>query len=146
MLFFPRCIAVLILSIATYESFAQKMPPTALDLKAVYCYSHISEVLKEFHFMPQDLRRQFESQGNRLNRYIVGRIKFLDTDGLKAINLVRDQHREDSAYWKESMKVCTGREINETSMCVDQQRDRDPVLRDIWTKNLECESLSWLPF
>ena len=94
----------------------------------------------------EDLRRQIESDRNRLGRCIAGRIKFLDSDGLKALNMAGDQHFEDSTYWNESMKSCKTRETKELTKCVDQQKDRDPVLQGIWAKTMECESLSWLPF
>ena len=142
-----RIFSAITLTFLTSFSHAQKIPPAELDLRASYCFAYLSEDLKSFNFLPPDYLSEKKNNRDRVYRYLAGRVRFFDSNGLNALNLARQQYFADQLTWKEAVgNKCGKLDIFEMGDCVRDIGDSTTNLKNITNRAALCNDLSWLPF
>ena len=145
-----RIFLAITLTFLTGFSHAQKIPPAELDLRASYCFAALSkglEDLKSFNFIPPEYLSETKDNRDRVYRYLVGRVRFFDSNGLSAIILARQHYFADHLIWKEAVDNKCGKLDNfEILDCVRDIGDTKTNLKNITNRFTLCNDLSWLPF
>ena len=147
----PKIFKVLLaitFAFATKFSVAQKFPPSDSDLRASYCFAQLSEFLQKFNFLPPEYLSETKDNRDRIYRYLVGRVSFIDSNGVNALILARQQALADEATWKDAFNNICGKldDMLKKAECARDLETSSTNLKNIANRSNLCRDLSWLPF
>lgn len=146
-----KLLLLFLLTLATAASQAQKIPPTAIDLRTAYCVKHSQNSIKLFETNLNEIKEtapdlylsttafvsKLRNDLTKLQGYLLPRTKFLELEGLIT---AADQFAKDDALTESCVNRCTDNKVYQAC------RASCNVETGFNNRNKMCSDLSWLPY